>query len=89
MRLIANRCKLRRLVAKMSSMTVRQSMSNLLAPSQHGYGTKLGAEARAHAARIYLESVQLGHIFLKPNFRTAFNSIHREEILTATKEIAP
>ena len=62
-------CTLRYLLAKISYMTMRQSLSKLLDPYQLGYCTKLGADAISHASRIYLGSIQPGHIFLNLDFR--------------------
>ena len=47
-------CTLRQLVAKCVSKSICAAMGELFAPLQVGYGTPLGAEATAHAARTYL-----------------------------------
>ena len=59
-------------------------MSGFLAPSQLGYGNKLGAEATVHAARVHLQSIHPGNVFLKLDFRNAFQ---RNKMLAATDNL--
>lgn len=53
---LARGCTLCRLAAKCAGISVREEMGELLDPRQLGYGITGGAEAEAHAARIYVES---------------------------------
>ena len=75
---------LRRLAAKCVGSRVLQSMGAYLAPLQLG-----GAEAAAHAARLYLNNTQPDHPLLKLDFRNAFNTLRRDKMLEAVLEYAP
>ena len=88
-RSIAVGCTLRRLVAKVASRMVRDEMEPLLSPKQLGYGVKGGAEAAVHAMRSFLSSLAVGRAVVKLDFQNAFNSIHRDKMLEATRDIAP
>ena len=80
---------LRRLAAKCIGSTVQQSMGAYLAPLQLGYGTPSGAEAAAHAARLYLQNAQANHLMLKLDFKNAFNCLRRDKMLEAVGKAAP
>ena len=82
-------CTLRRLVAKIAGNKVTVDMVSLLAPRQLGYGVRGGAEAAVHATRQYLNSLQSNHAVVKLDFRNAFNSIHRDSMLDAVRDMAP
>ena len=86
---IAVGCTLRRLVTKCASHFICDAMGALLAPLQFGYGTPMGAEAAVHAARTYLHNIQPGCLMLKVDFRNAFNSIHRDKVLSSVMDKAP
>ena len=86
---IAVGCTLRRLVAKVASRMVRDEMEPLLSPKQLGYGVKGGAEAAVHAMRSFLSSLVVGRVVVKLDFQNAFNSIHRDKMLEATRDLAP
>ena len=86
---IAVGCTLRRLVAKVASRMVRDEMEPLLSPKQLGYGVKGGAEAAVHATRSFLTSLAVGRAVVKLDFQNAFNSIHRDKMLEATRALAP
>ena len=86
---IAVGLSLRRLAAKCSGSKVLQSMSEYLAPLQLGFGTPLGAEAAAHSARLHLCNMSPSNLFLKLDFKNAFNSLRRDRMLEAVKERAP
>ena len=60
---IAVGCTLRRLVAKMASMSVKDCIGSILAPLQLGYGTPFGAEAAVHSARLYILTTYLWTMF--------------------------
>ena len=85
---IAVGCTLRRLVAKVASRSVMERMGQYLAP-QLGYGTPLGAEAAVHASRSYLHLLPYDHVLLKPDFRNAFNTVIRDKILAAARDMVP
>ncbi|XP_021962574.1 uncharacterized protein LOC110858198 [Folsomia candida] len=73
-------------VATSSKIAVTRMSSRLteyLAPHQLGVGTKGGAEAAAHAARIYWgHKHTAAKAFLKLDFSNAFNEIRRDTILS-------
>ena len=66
-----------------------QSAGASLSPLQLGYGTPQGAEAAAHAARIYLDNIQADHPLLKLDFKNAFNSLRRDRKLETVRESSP
>ena len=86
---IAVGCTLRRLVAKIAGLSVVDSMAELLSPRQLGYGVRGGAEAAVHAARYFLQNLSSGEVLLKLDFRNAFNSIRRDRMLEAVRDLAP
>ena len=86
---IAVGCTLRRLVAKVASGMVRDLMAHLLSPRQLGYGVRGGAEAAVHATRAFLSKMISGHVVVKLDFQNAFNSIRRDKMLEATRDLAP
>jgi hypothetical protein len=55
----------------------------LLAPRQLGFGITRGAEAAVQAARRYVYNMQHSQLFLKTDFRNAFNALCRDSILKA------
>lgn len=69
-----------------------QQLEQQFTPHQLGVGIRGGAEAGAHAARIYINAAkQLGtpNEFLKMDFRNAFNEVRRDAVLTAVKDKIP
>ena len=86
---IAVGCTLRRLAAKCASLFAKQSIPDLLAPRQLGYGITGGVEAAVHAARCYLQNLQQGEVLVKVDFKNAFNSIRRDKMLLAVEELIP
>ena len=88
-RLIAVRCTLRCLIAKIASMLVREQMVSLLAPKQLGFWVRDGAEAAVHAAGRFLSKMLAGHEVVKLDFQNAFNSLYGNKMLEAPKDLAP
>ena len=86
---IAVSCTLRRLVAKIAASKVKEELASLLAPRQLGFGIKGGAEAAVHAARMYVSDLDDNHWIVKLDFRNAFNSLRRDKMLLAVRELAP
>ena len=80
---------LRRLSAKCAGNSVKQAMASLLVPHQLGFGIPLGAEAAVHASRLYLQDMPEGHLLLKVDFLSTFNSLRRDKMLAAVGEMAP
>jgi len=69
---------LRRLVAKCASRKLIPRFSTVFAPLNLGFGVPGGAEAAVHAARIFVSDAKSGDVFLKLDFRNAFNTIRRD-----------
>ena len=80
---------LRRLAAKCIGSGMSQPMGASVTPLQLGYGIPRGAEAAAHAARLYLNNTQADHLFLKLDFKNAFNCLGRDKMLEAESQFAP
>ncbi len=64
-------------------------MANLLSPRQLGFGVRGGAEGAVHATRKYLHNLPSSHALLKLDFRNAFNSVRRDKVLEAVRDLAP
>lgn len=80
----------RRLSAKIACRRVASVLSNLFLPNQLGVGIPNGAEAGAHAARIYYTSRHNGvRVFLKIDVKNAFNEIRRDALLRKVKSTVP
>jgi hypothetical protein len=80
---------LRRLVAKAACRSVKVGMVAKLAPHQLGFGVQLGAEAAAHAARSFLNGMENGQALLKIDFTNAFNTMHRDVMLSVIHDELP
>lgn len=80
----------RRIVSKIACARVMNELGSELRPSQLGYGTKGGAEAGAHAARCF---INVDHksmkVFLKLDFKNAFNELERDYMLLTTYQKCP
>ena len=61
----------------------------LLAPCQLGFGVRGGVEAAVHAARRFITNLKPGKLFLKIDFKNAFNTVRRDIILEAVAEYFP
>jgi hypothetical protein len=73
---------LRRMVAKVACRRVNQNMGALLQPHQLGFGTKGGAEAIVHSGRRYVHKISnSARVLVKLDFKNAFNSIYRDNML--------
>jgi len=77
---IAVGCTWRRLVAKVACRAVMSKVAGMVSPTQIGFGIRRAAEAAAHAACIYVASLQPGQAFLKLDFTNAFNTLSRDAI---------
>lgn len=65
-------------------------LSNLFLPHQLGVGIKNGAEAGAHAARIYYGSKHRSvRVFIKIDVKNAFNELRRDALLNKVKSTVP
>lgn len=80
----------RRISAKIACRKVASVLSNLFLPNQLGVGIKNGAEAGAHAARIYYTSKHSSiRVFIKIDIRNAFNELRRDVLLDKVKSTIP
>ena len=61
----------------------------MLSPTQLGVGIKGGAEAAVHATRRYLREMPKDNLVAKLDFRNAFNSLMRNQMLNAVARVAP
>ena len=78
---------LRRLACKIVSKRVMPSIRAKLKPHQLGYGIKGGAEAAVHATRGFLAE-NTDAILVKLDFKNAFNSFRRDNLLqVAVKDL--
>jgi hypothetical protein len=80
---------LRRLVSKCAATIGSNQLADWLSPHQLGVGAPGGCETAVHAARRYLEAMPPGHVVAKLDFRNAFNSIHRRDLLMAVSARLP
>lgn len=79
---IAIGCTLRRMVSKIISRYLLNPLGSKLSPIQLGFGTKYGCEAAVHATRTFLMKNK-SDILLKIDIKNAFNTLYRENMLTA------
>ena len=79
----------RRLAAKEACNHIKKTSATLLAPRQLGFGIAGGAEVAVRAARIYVDSMQHGQVFIKIDFKNAFNTLRRDSILEAVAKHFP
>ncbi|OXA58286.1 Retrovirus-related Pol polyprotein from type-2 retrotransposable element R2DM [Folsomia candida] len=80
----------RRLISKIAVARMSSTLVEIFSPHQLGVGIKGGAEAAAHAARIYWNySHDSPKAFLKLDFRNAFNEIRRDTLLQIIREKFP
>jgi len=79
----------RRLAGKVACSHVRAASATLLAPRQLGFGIQGGAEAAVRAARRFVDNMERGQVFLKIDFRNAFNTLRRDSILEAVAKHFP
>jgi hypothetical protein len=73
----------RRLAAKTCCIHVSERASHILSPRQLGFGVSGGAEAAAHATRLFVQNMSTEHVLIKVDFSNAFNTIRRDTILEA------
>ena len=68
-------------MAKAARRAVISKVTAMVSPTQIAFGIRRAAEAAAHAARIYVASLQPGQTFLNLDFGNAFNTLSRDAIL--------
>ena len=82
-------CTLRGLSSKCACLHALESIPNLLAPHQLGFGITAGAEAAIHAGRVYIDHLPPDKALIKLDFKNALNSIRRDKLLEAVKTYIP
>ena len=80
---------LRRLVSKCANAVGVARLASLFTPRQLGVGISGGCEAAVHSARRFLQSLPADHVMVKLDFSNAFNSLHRHDMLLATRDRLP
>ena len=80
---------LRRLTTKIVLKRATPEIRDQLEPTQLGVGTPAGCEAALRATRHYIEATQTPKVLLKIDLTNAFNSIRRDRILEAVRELTP
>ena len=80
---------LRRLSAKSASKMVYHNLTKYFSPLQMRAGTPNGAKTAAHAARSFLSAAKDDDIFIKLDFKNAFNTLKRDAIADSILQLAP
>ena len=79
----------RRIAAKCANAFAVTKVADYLYPLQVGVGVSGGCEAAVHATRRFLDSMPIGHVIAKLDFSNAFNSIHRQSVLSQVDRLVP
>ena len=80
---------IRRLASKCACLHALNTIPDILAPHQLGFGIPSGVEAAMHATRIYLHNLPSNKALIKVDFENAFNSVRRDKMLHAVKKFIP
>ena len=81
---------LRRLAGKVAMFKLQDKCRQLFRPNQLGVGVPKGAEIAVHTVRHYLsQSQDKEEILLKVDFKNAFNTLRRDQILAKVKQHVP
>ena len=73
---------------KMACSYLKGAGAELLAPRQLGFGIKGGAEAAVRAARRYIDKMEDGKVFVKIDFKNAFNTLRRSGVQIFSRTFA-
>ena len=79
----------RRLAAKCANAFAASKLVSYFSPLQVGVSVPSGCEAAIHAARRFTDSLLPGQAVIKLDFANAFNSLHRDKMLTAVRNFIP
>ena len=79
----------RRLAAKCANSYAAAKLASHLSPLQLGVSVPGGCEAAVHAVRRFTDSLLPGQAVVKLDFANAFNSLHRDSMLSAVKNTIP
>ncbi|KAI0985148.1 hypothetical protein GJ496_001120 [Pomphorhynchus laevis] len=77
---------LKRIAVKAAAKQVNIRLGQHVRPIQLSLATRGGCEAAARITRRYLTDVNRRRVLLKIDMRIAYNSIHRDVVLTAVRE---
>jgi hypothetical protein len=80
---------LRRLAAKAGLRQVSTGLGAELRPVQLGFGTQGGCEAAVDAASEFIRGNQSKNVLLEIDMKNAFNSIHRDKLLSVVRNRTP
>jgi len=80
---------LRRLTAKVACCHIKEAAAPLLATSQLGFVIAGGAEAAVCAVGRYIDNMLPGQVFVKIDFKNAFNTLRRDSIPEAVAKYFP
>ena len=75
------------MVAKYANSLVKEEMGELLLPRQLRCGVKRGVKAAVHEAWPFIHGLNDDQVFVKLDFRNAFNSGRRDKMLLAAEEM--
>ena len=89
LRPIAVGSTIRRLASKCACLHALNTIPDILAPHQLGFGISSGVEAAVHATRINLHNLPSNKALIKVDFENAFNSVRRDKMLYAVKKFIP
>ena len=79
----------RRIAAKCANSFAASKLVNYFNPLQLGVSVSGGCEAAVHATRRFTDSLPPGSVVAKLDFCNAFNSLHRDAMLTAVSSLVP
>ena len=79
----------RRLAAKCANAHAIKRLGDYFGCLQVGVGVKGGCEAAIHAARRFMSVLSENQVLVKLDFRSAFNSIHRDALLECVASRLP
>ena len=79
----------RRLASKCANAYIIPIATPRLSPKQLGVGVPGGAEAAIHASRRFMEHMSEDTIIIKLDLANAFNSLHRDVMLSSLSEWCP
>ncbi len=79
----------RRLASKGANAHAIPKVTPYLSPKQLGVAVPGGAEAAVHASRRFLSSMEPDCVFVKLDISNAFNSLHRDRMLSSINTLLP
>jgi len=79
----------RRLAAKCANFFAATKLASYFSPLQLGVSVPGGCEAAVHSVRRFTDSLPSNKAIIKLDFANAFNSLHRDAMLSAVREKIP